>query len=640
MSDSTSSPCSSLPVIPFGGFRIYWNRPATVGYDTYFPSNAYGIDYYRIQVSRDPFNFDTLAGSVTCVIGQLDQFCKFDRRIAAVTGLTVSQIYYYRVLAVTIVGDGQNASVMSSPMIYINCSAGNFIDSSGLCASCVAGTYKSSSGSASCTACPVGTYTNIDGATVCTQCVGNTTSASNSTVCACKSGFYEVPSSNASATNETSCTACDTGSYTNTTGASACTACDAGTYTDTAGASACLTCAAGTYKDSSGPGNCTMCPVNTISLTVGSVSVSDCVCALGYEWNQSYPLRRLLQEDVTYNCLPGEERILVTDPVLHYLCRPLPPPPPLPPTPPPSPPPPPLPLSSTWNFNLSPMTNLYASDNYSLTRRLLQMERRLFSEVCIRCESHFYKDTVSNSRCHQCPADMFSQDGVNCAWKNVSASAFTTVAATPVLPRTTPVSDTTTYPITTTSVTLTQTIPDTTPTPKTQSSGYVVKMVVSLPLTRQEFNDSEQIKFKQSVARAAVVSSDDVSIDRIADMNDSLPVLRRLLTTGIRVDTSVKASDETAVSAISTSLTTDSLNSALVEAGLPTATILEVSTFVSDRQMTTTPMSTPVVIPVVQSESDSNLATVLGGAVGGLLFVCLVLCARLYCQFGRKSTAT
>jgi hypothetical protein len=100
-------------------------------------------------------------------------------------------------------------------------------------------------------------------------------------------------------------------------------------------------------------------------------------------------------------------------------------------------------------------------------------------------------------------------------------------------------------------------------------------MAVALPLTRQEFNDIEQLKFKQSVARTAGVSSDAVSIDRIVDMNSILPALRRLLTTGIRVDTSVQAPNETTAIAISTGLTLDSLNSALVEVGLSATTILE-----------------------------------------------------------------
>jgi hypothetical protein len=116
-------------------------------------------------------------------------------------------------------------------------------------------------------------------------------------------------------------------------------------------------------------------------------------------------------------------------------------------------------------------------------------------------------------------------------------------------------------------------------------------MAVALPLTRQAFNDSEQLKFRQSVARAAGVSSDDVSIDRILDM-DSLPALRRLLATGIRVDTSVRAPSEVTAIAIQTSLTLDSLNSALVEVGLSATTILEA--YVAPIQTIPDTTSTPV----------------------------------------------
>ena len=155
-------------------------------------------------------------------------------------------------------------------------------------------------------------------------------------------------------------------------------------------------------------------------------------------------------------------------------------------------------------------------------------------------------------------------------------------------------------------------------------------MAVALPLTRQEFNNVEQLKFKQSVARAAGVSNERVSIDRILDMNSSLPVLRRLLTTGIRVDTSIQAPNEITASAISTSVTAETLNSALTAAGLPAATILEAPTFASAREMTTTPLSTPAVIEAPKSEPDSNLAAIIGGAVGGAVLCFCILC---FCMF-------
>jgi hypothetical protein len=182
-------------------------------------------------------------------------------------------------------------------------------------------------------------------------------------------------------------------------------------------------------------------------------------------------------------------------------------------------------------------------------------------------------------------------------------------------------------------------------TPVPRPVEYVVILAVSLPLTRQEFNSSEQLKFKQSVARTAGVSSDDVSIDRIVDVNSSLPVLRRLLTTGIRVDTSIKAPNEPTAIAISTSLTTNSLNSVLVAEGLPAAAILEPEresggsstntiyvSMASARQVTTTPVSVPPVpvIEEVKSESDANLGAIIGGVVAGITACICILCFCLY----------
>jgi hypothetical protein len=66
---TSTSPCSSLTSLPFS-FRMSWDRPASVGYDTYFPNNAYGIDYYRVEVSVNPSDFRNLVVSVTCQIGQ------------------------------------------------------------------------------------------------------------------------------------------------------------------------------------------------------------------------------------------------------------------------------------------------------------------------------------------------------------------------------------------------------------------------------------------------------------------------------------------------------------------------------------------------------------------------------------------
>lgn len=96
---------------------MYWDTTASVGYDTYFPPNAYDIAYYRVEASADPADFRTLAGNVTCVSGQNNPVCHFDRRVALVTGLPAGRVYYYRVIAGTIIGDGQISTTQTSTMI-------------------------------------------------------------------------------------------------------------------------------------------------------------------------------------------------------------------------------------------------------------------------------------------------------------------------------------------------------------------------------------------------------------------------------------------------------------------------------------------------------------------------------------------
>lgn len=383
-----------------------WDRPASVGYDIYLPSDAYGIVYYRVEVSGDPSDFQTLAGSVTCVTGQTGSVCHFDRRVALVTGLAAGRVYYYRVLGGTIIGDGQNSTVLTSPRIPDSLFA---------------------------VTCPANTQ--------CSGCLFLDE-------CMCNAGYY----GNATDT----CTACAAGTYKQSSGFGTCATCPAGKTTQSSGSVSCTPCAAGTYKESSGSESCVMCPNNTLSLNTGSVSVSDCVCAVGYEWNASYPLRRLLEQDATYNCLAGEQSILLTDPVAHYVCRPTPPPPPPPPVeqcecspaelaPPQMLSTPPItdayegyghsltvgapPPRRLW---MTPTANSYASYNYHVTRRLLQMDLTLLPKTCVPCESSFYKDSVSNARCQQCPADMSTQGGVNCTRTNneTNASAHTVGAVT------------------------------------------------------------------------------------------------------------------------------------------------------------------------------------------------------------------
>ena len=88
----------------------------SVGYGTYFPSNAYGIDYYRQEVSETA-DFANSVGDVTCNRGQANVECHFDRRVALVTGLAQGRVYYYRVATHTVIGYGPNSTAVASPAV-------------------------------------------------------------------------------------------------------------------------------------------------------------------------------------------------------------------------------------------------------------------------------------------------------------------------------------------------------------------------------------------------------------------------------------------------------------------------------------------------------------------------------------------
>ena len=331
------------------GFRVKWDRPTSVGYDTYFPSNAYGMNYYRVEVSADPLDFQTLNASVTCVIGQNDPVCYFDWRIASVTGLTAGHVYYYRVLGGTIIGDGQYTTTLTSPTIpepvacpvntqcsscmFLSdcvCRAGYYGNNRDNCTACVIGTYKQSTGFGSCVSCPgntttssigsvsvsdcvcpFGTYMESVSLQTCASCPGNTSTfrfgSVNVSDCDCAIGTYME------SVSLQTCTPCPSNTTTLSTGSVSISDCVCKTgYSGNDGES-CTACAAGTYKESSGSGPCVMCPANTLSLNTASVSIFDCVCVIGYGWNESYPLRRLMQQDVCDNCLGREDLTLVTD---------------------------------------------------------------------------------------------------------------------------------------------------------------------------------------------------------------------------------------------------------------------------------------------------------------------------------------
>ena len=96
--------------------------------------------------------------------------------------------------------------------------------------------------------------------------------------------------------------------------------------------------------------------------------------------------------------------------------------------------------------------------------------------------------------------------------------------------------------------------------PATSVATHVVKLSLSLAITKDDFDDAKQAKFMESIARAAGASPADVAIDNIEALSS---VRRRLLALGVRIDVSVKAKNKAAADAMGASLTVGNINDEL-----------------------------------------------------------------------------
>jgi hypothetical protein len=113
------------------------------------------------------------------------------------------------------------------------------------CNECPVGTY-SNQGDMVCTACKTGTYTNTAGSSQCIPCpAGTYTDKTGTTECTqCPAGTYN---GNEGSTGEVECLKCQPGYYSSSPGSKVCTRCGAGTYTDTSGATSCKQAEPGYY---------------------------------------------------------------------------------------------------------------------------------------------------------------------------------------------------------------------------------------------------------------------------------------------------------------------------------------------------------------------------------------------------------
>jgi len=288
-----TDPCNLFVPVAYSA-RILWDRPTKAGYNLWYPTPSYDIDYYVVELSTDQ-NFLVLADKVTCPTGLVTARCGFNRRVALFSNLTAASTYYYRVRAGTVIGDGQNSStgvirlcdVGSNPnaasdtSCFLNystgCNAG--YDYAAGCSACAGGKYARIADS-TCQDCGFGFYSNA-AAAKCIACSAGTYNQDyiTATVCTnCSLGSY---STTVGSTSRYLCYGCDPGKFSDVTPTSTCKWCEPGTYSRFSSSTTCLTsdpCQAGTYPGTTGAtlaSTCVACPLGKYS-SVTAMTCADC----------------------------------------------------------------------------------------------------------------------------------------------------------------------------------------------------------------------------------------------------------------------------------------------------------------------------------------------------------------------------
>ena len=150
---------------------------------------------------------------------------------------------------------------------------------------------------------------------------------------------------------------------------------------------------------------------------------------------------------------------------------------------------------------------------------------------------------------------------------------------------------------------------------KTVQTMPVVQVAVTLPLSKAQFEAQEHL-FVEALASAAGVTVADVSVVSVTESNG-----RRLLASSVEVQSEIQSAD---AAAVSSTLTSASLNAKLSEKGLPAST-----------GMTTSIRALPVVnaappTAVKSVAKKSNVALIAGIAAAGAVLLAFAGAAVYY----------
>jgi len=240
------------------------------------------------------------------------------------------------------------------------------------------------------------------------------------------------------------------------------------------------------------------------------------------------------------------------------------------------------------------------------------------SGSCRACEQGKYKADPGNTGCTSCPDNSQTAAGSASSTQQdcTCGIGFTGPSGGPCVPTPSAPASSPSPPGQGETGTVTIPATDDAPSspPATSVATHVVRLSLSLPISKAEFNLEKQAKFKESIARAAGASPADVAIDNIEALSAGR---RRLLASGVRIDVSVKAKDKAATDAMSAGLTAVNINAELSKAGLPQAEVLV--------KASTTAVSSDPVPTVSGGSSDGgggmSPLPIIGGAVGVVVLI-------------------
>ena len=474
---------------------------------------------------------------------------------------------------------GQGAT---SELDCVECGAGTYSAMIGatdvsVCQQCEAGKYSEAAGASTeeeCLQCVDGTYADQEGSSSCTSCSLGSTSKADGTGCECDVGHTSL---------EGKCVACEAGTYKDVKGPGMCVPCEAN-YTSIPGSSMptdclalcapgqtgqagdCRACNEGKYKETVGSGPCSQCPDHSSS-PIGSSTLLSCACVSGYTGDKGGSCLACAQGKFKEGsgagpcklCPVGTYKGETGQPAFecegNAKC-----------------------LCSSCSAcpsgsSTSEVGSADLSDCICVAGRTGPN-----GGVCTACNPGTYKGDIGSSPCTACPPGKTSPAGSTAqeACENTRGE----------------------FP---------------------NDAEAVVRLVVGFAISKEEFDETKQLSFRQGMADIAGVS---ISMVRIANIV-SISQRRKLLAGSIEVQVEIAVPDSSRASGIANSLTETALNDNFSALGLPEVQVLEQP---SVQQVS--PSSTPTTSAEVESDHTVIIISTSCAVAIILLGACLIIYHR------------